>query len=225
MIVSDLIAGSLRLLSLYGADETPVDADLNDGLSALNELLNNWNAQHLSVYTVVNRSLPLTVAQSSYTIGIGGDFNVPRPVKIECAGIRLTANGLRRELKLDTSYEWNQIPEKSASAKQPLRLYYDNDYPLAIIRIWPVPNRACSLDLSTWDELADDLTLADDVNLPPSYQRAIRYNLAVTLSSEYGKGMNPDPVVIAIAKESKAELFALNASNFAGTQDPPAQAA
>lgn len=221
MTVTNLIAASMRLLGLYGANETPVAEDLSDGLVALNEMLNAWNAEHLTVYTIVNRSLPLTIGTGTYTIGTGGDFNVPRPVKIESAGIVHTATGLRWELKLDTSAEFNRIPHKSAQAKLPLRLYCDNDYPLAKLKLWPVPSRASTLDLNAWEELSDSLGLSDPLDLPPSYQRAIRYNLAVTLSSEYGKGMQLDPTVAAIAKESKAELFGLNASNFAGTQDPP----
>jgi hypothetical protein len=220
MIVSDLIAGSLRLLGLYGAGDPVETEDLNDGLTALNEMLNSWNAQHLAVYTIVPRSHALTGGTGTYTIGDGGTFAVPRPVKIECAGI-VRGNGLRYPLKLDTSYDFHQIVERTAQARLPLRLYYDNDFPLGTLKLWPIPSQNCTLDLNTWDELSDALTLDDDIDLPPSYQRAIRYNLAVTLSSEYGKGMQPDQTVIAIAQQSKAELAGLNASNHAGTQDPP----
>ena len=39
------------------------------------------------------------------------------------------------------------------------------------------------------------------------------------LAGEYGR--EPSATVMGIAQQSKQELFALNASNFAGTQDPP----
>lgn len=224
MTVKELIAGSLRLLGLYGATETPDDADLADGLSALNEMLNDWNAQHLTVYTIVNRLLPLSPATGVYTIGTGGTWDVPRPVKIESAGVT-NNNGIRTDLELIGSVKWNAIPEKNVQGRLPLRLYCDNDYPLATIRIWPIPSGALQLDLNAWDELSDVLTLDEQFDLPPSYLRAVRYNLAVTLSSEYGKGAQLDATIAGIAQQSKAELFALNASNFAGTQDPPAQAA
>ncbi len=218
MTVQDLITGAFRLLGVYGAGDTPETEDLADGLIAFNELINNWNAQHLTIYTIVNRLLPLTAGTQTYTIGSGGTFSYPRPVKIESAGI-VQANGIKSDLKIDTSLEWNQIPEKAASGKLPLRMYSDNDYPLSTLKFWPVPSQDCSLDLNAWDELTDTMLLTDVIDLPPSYQRALRYNLAVTLAPEYGK--NPGDVVMGIAQQSKQELFALNASNFAGTQDAP----
>lgn len=226
MIVRELLASAFRLLGLYGGGEvdTIADEDLADGLSALNELLNDWNVQHGTIYVIVNRLLPLTAATGVYTIGTGGTWDVPRPVKIESAGVT-NNDGIRAELELIGSKQWNEIPEKNVQGRLPLRVYCDNDYPLATIRIWPIPSGPLQLDLNAWDELEDNYTLDAPFDLPPSYLRAIRFNLAVTLSSEYGKGSQLDGTVAAIAQQSKAELFALNASTFAGTQDPPAEAA
>lgn len=218
MIVQDVVTGSLRLLGVYGAGDTPEPEDLADGLITLNEMLNDWNSQHLAVYVIVNRILPLTATTGIYTIGPGGTFDYPRPVKIESAGI-IQSNGLRTDLKLDTSAEWGMIPEKTVAGRLPLRMYNNNDYPLAALRFWPVPSQNCQLDLYAWDELEDALILTDDFDLPPGYLRAVRYNLAVAIAPEYGR--DPGPVVVGIAQESKASLFALNASTFAGTLDAP----
>jgi len=222
MTVQDVITGALRLLGVYGAGDPPEDEDLTDGLFALHEMLNDWNAQHLTVYTIVERVLTVTAGTGTYTIGHGGGFDVARPVKIESAGI-IQANNVRSDLKIDTSAEWATIPEKTATGKLPLRMYSDHDYPLSTIKFWPIPSQNCSLDLYVWEELTDDLDLGNALDLPPSYGRAIHYNLAVALAPEYGR--DPGPIVMGIAQQSKQELFALNASNFAGTQDAPPQAA
>ena len=132
----------------------------------------------------------------------------------------MQANGIRSDLKIDTSLTFAQIPEKLVQGKLPLRIYCNNDYPLALITTWPIPSENCSLDLSWWGEIDDTLTLDSEVNLPPGYLRAVRYGLAVALAPEYGR--DPGPVVIGIAQQAKQELSALNASTFAGTQDPPA---
>lgn len=223
MIVREMIAGALRLLGVYGAGETPADEDLNDGLLALNEMLNAWNAEHLSVYMIYNALLPLTAGTRWNTIGPGGTFDTFRPVKIETAGI-VQANGVRSDLKIDTSAEFAAIPEKTVQGKLPLRLYCNDDYPLALITTWPIPSENCSLDLSWWRPLPDELGLDDPLDVPPAYSRALRYNLAVMLSSEYGKGQPLDSTIAGIAQQAKQQIMALNASNFAGTQDPPAAA-
>jgi hypothetical protein len=219
--VKDIITGALRLLGVYGAIETPEPEDLADGLNALNELINEWNAEHLAMFAVTNRSLPLTAGTQEYTIGIGGTFNVPRPLKIESAGIVQT-NKLRSDLKLDTAREWRAIPEKTVAARLPLRLYCDNDYPVSTLRIWPVPSQPCTLDMDVWEGLDDAQELSFEVKFPPAYARALRYGLAVAVAPEYG--VDPGPIA-AIAAQAKQKLIALNASTFSGTEDPPQPAA
>ena len=220
----DIVTGALRLLGVGAGDETPATEDSAIGLYALNELLNSWNAQHWSVYTIVNRQKVLTPGTGSYTIGTGGAINVARPVKIESAGI-IQPGGLRTDLAIVPSAGWAKIPEKTAQAKQPLHLYNDGDYPLSKLYLWPAPANASTLDLYVWDELTEPLALDDDLELPPAYERCVRFNLALSLAPEFGRKAEDIPVVVQIAQSAKAELFGLNQSNSAGTEDPPQPAA
>src|SRR5262252_4560665 len=220
--VQDVITAALRLLGIYGATEIPPDEDLADNLLVFNELLDSWNAQHLMVYTMINRVLPLTPAVGTYTIGVGGTFAFPRPAKIESAGL-VRQNGVRQDMTLDTSVTWAPIPEKTIQGRLPLRLYCDYGYPQATLRLWPVPSQACSLDIYVWNALVTPMVIGDIFDLPPAYARALLYNLAVSIAPEYGK--DPGPIITGIAQQGKAEIMALNASMFAGTQDPPAPAA
>jgi len=220
--VQDVITAALRLLGIYGATETPDGADLSDGLFLFNDLLDSWNAQHLMVYSMVNRVLPLTPTVGTYTIGVGGTFAFPRPVKIETAGL-VRQNGVRQEMSLDVSGTWALIPQKTIQGKLPLRLYCDYGYPQATLHVWPVPSQACSLDLYVWNALVAPMVLGDIFDLPPAYARALLYNLAMAIAPEYGR--DPGPVIAGIAQQGKAEIMALNASTFAGTSDPPAPAA
>lgn len=215
----DMITGALRLIGVVAGGETPSTDDLTDGLAALNELLDNWKTQHLAVFTIVRRFHTMTMGTGSYTIGTGADIDAPRPVKIESAGI-IQANGLRSEMVMISAKEYAAIAEKSgALSKQPLMLYNDNDYPVSNLTVWPAPIGTPTLDLYVWEELEGPLALADPLNMPPAYARAVRFNLALTLAPEYGK--DPGQVVIAIAQQSKAELGGLNASNNAAQEDPP----
>lgn len=218
MTVQDFLIGAMRLINVGAAGETPGTGELADALSAFNDLLNAWNAEHHTIYTIATRTKTLVSGVGAYTFGTGGAINSPRPVKIESAGIT-QANGLRTPLALISSQDWAKLPEKTAQAKVPLKLYNDNDYPLANIRLWPVPSGTPTLDVNCWEEIAEPMILADTLDLPPAYNRAIRYNLAVDLAAEWGRTVAPE--IAAIAQQSKAAVFTLNQSNETATEDAP----
>jgi hypothetical protein len=218
MLVQDLIIGALQLLGIPSATETPADEDLTLGLNALNELINNWNTQYRAIFTIVQRQLALVGGTSEYTMGVGGDFDLPRPVKVQSAGV-IQPNTLRIPMDLITSPQWAAIEEKTAQARLPQVLYNNNDYPLTHLFVWPVPIANCILDVWVWDELTDALLLTDAFDVPPGYLRPVRFNLAMAIAAAYG--ITPLPTLVQIATESKDELFRLNLSNFANTQDAP----
>jgi hypothetical protein len=120
---------------------------------------------------------------------------------------------------LDTTATWASIPEKTVTGKLPIRLYCDYAYPLATLRVWPIPSESCSLDLYVWQGLTVPMELAHTFDLPPAYARAILFNLTVSIAPEYG--LDPGPVILGISQQSKQEVMALNASTFAGTLEPP----
>ena len=218
MTVTELIISSLRLINVGQPGETPNVDELTDGLITLNTLIDNWRALHPLVYTKRTETFPLTAGQAVYTIGTGGDFDTGRPVKIESAGV-IQENELRTDLALVTSKMFASIPEKSAEAKQPLVLYIDNDWPLAKIQLNPVPKLSTTtLELVMWLDLPT-FALDDDVDLPPAYLKAIRYNLAVDLAPEYER--EPSPLVITEAQKSLGAVSGLNIANFAAQEDPP----
>lgn len=63
-----------------------------DGLSRLNNMVSGWQTQYGTVTAIERQVFALTANQQTYTIGIGAEFNVPRPLTIEAAGLWL--NGL-----------------------------------------------------------------------------------------------------------------------------------
>ena len=78
----DLIKRSLRRIHVLDADEEPTDAEANDALESLNEMLDLWAANKSYVYATQENDHVWTASAQSQTIGSGGDFNTTRPVKI-----------------------------------------------------------------------------------------------------------------------------------------------
>lgn len=87
-----LIAAALRDIGVLAEGE-PMSAAMGaDGLIRLNQMVQSWQAEFGTVTAVERTIFPLVSNQQTYTIGPGGDFNVPRPVSIDGAGLWL--NGL-----------------------------------------------------------------------------------------------------------------------------------
>lgn len=168
-------------------------------------------------YSIAN-GLATTVAPPG---GTGATFNLTavvydRPIKIESGSILL--NSLRQPLELITSKQWADIREKALSGILPRVLYNDNAYPLANVNFHPIPSGTPQVELYLWQQLQAVATIATTLVLPPGYSKALRYNLAVDLSAEFGK--KPDEVVVAIAQQSKQALAVLNASNNEALDEP-----
>ena len=74
------------------------------------------------------------------------------------------------------------------------------------------------LDLWVWQPVFSFQVLNAEYQMPPAYQKALRYTLARELAAAFGR----DPsIVAALAAEAVAEVDALNISDAAGTEDPP----
>lgn len=87
-----LINGAMDVIGTKAVNETLQAADAQDGLRRLNQVVASWRTQFGTILAVQRTIFPLVANQQTYTIGLGGDFDVPRPVTIPAAGLWL--NGL-----------------------------------------------------------------------------------------------------------------------------------
>ena len=162
----------------------------------------------------------LAAMSGSFTVGPGGQLATTRPAR--CNSIAVTAGGFRRSVDLVSAGEWATLIEPlDGRINIPLECYVEYNYPAATINLWPVPGTGTSIEIHSLQQFTAFAALADTVSLPPGYEEAIRFNLAVKLAPEYGRPL--DAVVAANAQQSKAALAALNAAN--QTLGPPPVAA
>ncbi|MCP5307516.1 MAG: hypothetical protein H6953_19070, partial [Chromatiaceae bacterium] len=75
-----LVTSSLRLIGAVAAGESPDADEQADALAALNQILESWNLQGLSLYRQENVVYTLVPSQQDYTIGSGADFDGERPI-------------------------------------------------------------------------------------------------------------------------------------------------
>jgi len=208
--VRDLIEDSLRLIGVIASGETATASEAADALSLLNDMLESWSLERLVVYSAIRREFPLTAGVGAYTIGPGGDFNVARPIKIEEAAIETQSSAPAIEYPLDIldKNQWARIKAKGLASDIPKALFLDGAYPLATLNLYPVPSAAHNLVIYPWEAITAFASVNDDVEFPPGYRRAIRYNLALELQPEFG-GEIP-PLVADIAEKSKSNIKRVN---------------
>ncbi len=217
-VLDALIRPALRMIGQLGPGRGAGPAELVDALGVLNRMLDAWSTERLNVYTIRPDVYNLIAGQQTYTIGPGGDFNAPRPVRIEEANLRPALNPDQRvPLEVKSGLDWSRQNLPPVTSTMPGTLYYDAQAPLGNIRLWPVPLYADQLELFTWQQLGQFNAVSDTVALPPGYADAIASNLACKLAPEWGRPIRPD--VYQMAVDSKARIQSLNTPALTMTPD------
>jgi hypothetical protein len=194
----DIITGAAKLLGVLFKSETLSADEAADGLVTLNDMLDSWSNDGLIGSASTIESFSLTGA-SSYTIGSGGTFSTTRPINLLTAVVRLSSVDYPLEIITQEQYQ-TEISVKSITSSIPQYLTYDNAYPLGVIKMFPIPTSGSTLYLQSDKPLSNLSALTTTVDLPPGWKRALKYNLAIDMASEYG--VEIPPAVVPVAKES-----------------------
>lgn len=182
MTAADLIKASLRLI---GVSRNPKQEELTDALQALNMLLGSWANKRTAAYALTKENFALVAGVGSYTIGTGSTWNTIRPTRIEEAYIRDADNiDYPVEIVRDLN-QYARVLNKTEQAR-PTKLYYDPLYPSGMVYLSPVPETAETIYLHSMKSLTSFTTLTTDISLPPGYERALKFHLAVDLAPEFG---------------------------------------
>lgn len=204
----DMIKRAYRLIGVYSIGETPSSDETQDGLTALNAMLDSWANEKLMVYAPSLDSISLTPNQASYTIGPTGTVVSPRPQAIDESSYILY-NGVSYPLGIITLAQYNAITLKTLTTYIPQVLWFYPDFPNAQITIYPVPIIDMTLKLWSWKRLAGFTSATDTLTLPPGYENAIVYNLAIELAPE-----NEVQVPAVVASRATTTKKLLKRNNF-----------
>ena len=81
-------------------------------------------------------------------------------------------------------------------------------FPNITLTVYPVPSRQLEFHFISVQTLANPATLETNLEFPPGYLRAFRYNLALELAPEFG--VEPSSEVRRVAMYSKRNLKRIN---------------
>ena len=195
----DLITDAATKARIYSPGESMPSYHSAGMFRELNRMLGSWANETFLIYGQTEETLNLTANKSSYTIGNDAayDFNTIRPQEIlEGSFIRETSGNTDYPLKIKSLKEYRDIADKSTESI-PYQIAYNSTYPYGTIYLFWSPSSAYELHLLSLKEITAFATLTTTVSLPPGYEDAIIYNLALRIGPDYGKTIRPDIVALA----------------------------
>lgn len=205
----DQICGALRLIGQLAEGETPSSETANDALTALNQMIDSWNAERLSIFSTQDQVFEWAPNLISRTLGPTGDFVGNRPVLFDDSTyFKDPASGISYGIKFINQQQYDGIAVKTVTSTYPQVIWVNMSYPNVEMYLYPKPTKLLEWHFVSVEELTQPATLATNLAFPPGYLRAFRYNLACEIAAEFG--VEPPPTVGRIAMTSKRNLKRIN---------------
>ena len=205
----DQINGALRLIGQLAEAEEPSAATANDALNVMNQMIDSWSTERLSVYATQDQVLSWPPGFKERSLGPTGDFIGLRPILVDDATyFRDPASGISYGIKLINQQQYNGIAVKTVTSTYPQVMWVNMEYPNITMTIYPVPTKLLEFHLVSVKELTQPAQFSTQLAFPPGYMRAFKYNLACELAPEFG--VEPSPTVARIAMTSKRNLKRIN---------------
>jgi hypothetical protein len=210
---ASLIRQALLKLGVLAGNEEPDASQGQDGLIALNNLVDGWAGERLMIPVTAPVTLSWTANQISRTIGPSGNFAQAKPIEVEGASYVIPGSSPAQEVSLAVLNvdQYFLQPVKTLTSTLPTELYYDRDSinsENGTLFLWPVPTQTLSIVILIPSSLTAFADLDTTYQMPTTYPRALVYNLATEIAPDYG--VSPLPAVERTAMGSKRLVKSLN---------------
>lgn len=233
----ELLSGAHRLLGLVNSGNVLPEAVYQDNLVALNQMIDSWDTERLAVFCTQDQVFYWPPGARVQTLGPSGDFALllgtqqpeplgtqndnfialeddnpgtpKRPILLDDSTFfRDPTTNVAYGIKFINQLQYNNIAVKTVTSTYPQVMFVNNTFPNITLSVYPVPNRQLEFHFVSVQRLDNPVTLETQLEFPPGYLRAFRYNLAMELAPEFG--VEPASNVRRIAMYSKRDLKRIN---------------
>lgn len=204
---ADQIYAALRLIGQLAEGEQPSADTAQDALTAMNQMIDSWNTERLSVFSTQDQVFTWEAGAIRKTLGPTGDFVGNRPILVDDATY-FKVGTVSYGIKLINQQMYDGIAVKTVTSTYPQVMFVNMTYPDIEMYVYPVPNTACEFHFISVEELSNPASLSTTLAFPPGYLRAFKYNLACEIANEFG--VEPPQTVQRIAMTSKRNLKRIN---------------
>ena len=214
-----LLSDALLEIGAVGAEGSVPAWALQFGLRKLNRLIEHWRNNRLLTFEIRRATWTMVANQASYTVGDGGQVNIPRPVTMNMEGCNVafidTNSNPAIEIPLwpltDDGYQ--AINQKTVAGTYPTSWYFNPTFtseaaPFATLSFWPVPNVGYLQGVIYAPVAASALTLDTVLALPPGYEYFYVSQMAVQYCPAFQ--MEPSRQLLEQASESQAAIEKTN---------------
>jgi len=204
----DQINRALRLLGILAEGETPSASMSQDALMAMQQMIDSWNTERLSVFCTEDQVFTWPASFISRTLGPTGDFVGNRPILLDDSTYFKAPSGVSYGIKMINQQQYNGIAVKTVTSTFPQVMWVNMTFPDIEIYLYPRPTQNLEFHFVSVQELDRPVNLSTVLAYPPGYLRAFTYNLAMEFAPEFG--VEPSPQVQRIAMTSKRNLKRIN---------------
>jgi hypothetical protein len=202
------IERALRLLGVLAEGETPSAATSQDALMALNQMIDSWQTERLSVFSTQDQIFTWPAGLISRTLGPSGDFVGLRPILLDDSTYFRAPTNVSYGIKFINQQQYNGIAVKTVTSTYPQVMWVNMTFPNIEMYVYPRPTQDLEFHFVSVQELNNPANLSTILYYPPGYLRAFTYNLAMEFAPEFG--VEPSPQVQRIAMTSKRDLKRIN---------------
>lgn len=198
MTAIELIKAAMRQCRVIVAGGSLTAQETTDAMEALNILLKSYSTKGLKLWSHKEFTLTPVASVGTYTFG-DSTYSMPESaIDVVAVNVKsLTSPYTEFGLEKYSRQEWRDIPTK-AQTGDPSCFYFDPNvnvrsdatanYHGAVV-VWPVPNAAfvaaSTLQLHYVEPIADITLSTDYIEIPASWYRAIKWNLALEMAPEF----------------------------------------
>lgn len=181
-----LITAALRKLGVLSEGQVPSTQNFTDGTMALNQTVSLLRAKGMPLWARSNYTITPVAGTASYTLGTGQTLNTPYPLKLLQA-YRLSSDGTRIDMDIESSYNFNQLPTNSGGI--PIKVTYHPQVNIATLRMWPTPDSTITgttVTLIYQRPFQYFISSTDTADFPEEWYLPLVYKTAVILAPEWG---------------------------------------
>lgn len=207
MNARDIVEGALRAIGVISRGYSLTGDEGADGLESLNSMLESWSGEGIMIPSRTWESFSLTINQTLYTWGSGGNFDSATPIEVQEAYLA-DSEGTSTEVTIIDAGSWGRISDKDVAGR-PSEMYVQYSEPVNV-RFDFAPNEAYAFSVASLKRLTTFTNLDTDESVPNEYRDPMKWNLAIRLAPEYSI---PAPaIVMLLADQTKRVVMARNLS-------------
>ena len=217
-VLLDLISDSWSKVGQLGIGQSLSPEQAQQGFREANRMVGNWSVRRLMLYTISKRPFTLTPGQQDYTVGPTGGFVQARPTFVEGAQAIIPGTLNEVPMNLLDVVKWGAIRDKGASCSAlgaPSDIWPEYSYPNMGFHVWPIPVAAVNINLRTWEQLQQFLTVFDTFTFPVGYEEPFTDNLSIRLAPYADRSISPE--LAASAAQGLIDIQSINAQGIGGS--------